>query len=324
MKTYLVGGAVRDRLLGINSRDHDYVVIDTTPAEMQRLGFLKVGSSYDVFLHPKTKDEYVLATDLITDLKRRDLTINAMALDANGILIDPFGGQVDLKAKVLRHTSEHFSDDALRIYRLARFLAQWPDFSMAEETRELARILVKKKSFKELHGNRVFNEVRMALEAKSPESFFNTLKNLDGLYVHFPHICKWDHLHHFPASAIVRFCALVIFMPAEQIISFCENLYVPSIWKLNSKAANLAYPLLEKPLSATDMVEFFYAIDAFRRPELISFLSDIFNKKFERFIKSYEVVKKISVDNTNVTGRQIAIEIKRKRIEKLSEACIFF
>lgn len=323
MKKYLVGGAVRDQLLGIKSRDHDYVVIDATADDLLRRGFLKVGNSYDVFLHPETKEEYVRAYDLTSDLLRRDLTINAMALDESGRLIDPFGGKADLDARVLRHTSEHFSDDPLRIYRLARFMAQLPDFKIADETKVLVKGLAQKSAFKKLHGNRVFNEIKTALETSDPAIFFNTLLELEALSIHFAHVKKWDHLKDYPADALMRFCALAMHMPLEHLDSFCDQLFVPVIWKLKARAANLAFLLLSRSLNASEIVEFFYAIDAFRRSELINFLSDFFKEKFEYLKKSFEVIKNVGVDDESLTGRQIAMEIKRKRIEILRGACIF-
>ena len=147
MKTYLVGGAVRDRLLGIAVKDRDYVVVGATPEDMLRLGYRPVGKDFPVFLHPQTHEEYALArterktgrgyhgfafhadpsVTLEDDLRRRDLTINAIAEDGHGALIDPFGGVRDLEAKILRHVSPAFAEDPVRVLRVARFAARYAD-----------------------------------------------------------------------------------------------------------------------------------------------------------------------------------------------------
>src|SRR3990167_1119886 len=154
MHCYIVGGAVRDQLLGVPVNDHDWVVVGSTPEEMIRSGYLPVGRDFPVFLHPQTKEEYALArterktapgyhgfsfhadpsVTLEQDLARRDLTINAMALGSGGQLLDPFGGERDLRNKMLRHVSPAFAEDPVRILRLARFAARFGDFRVAPET----------------------------------------------------------------------------------------------------------------------------------------------------------------------------------------------
>ena len=159
MKTYQVGGSVRDQLLGLPAVDRDYVVVGATVDEMLAAGFQPVGKDFPVFLHPKTKEEYALArterksgrgyagfafqaapnVTLEADLLRRDLTINAMALEADGTLIDPYGGAKDIAAKVLRHVSDAFAEDPLRVLRLARFAARFTEFSVAPETLDVQK-----------------------------------------------------------------------------------------------------------------------------------------------------------------------------------------
>src|SRR5712671_7464362 len=161
MRVYLVGGAVRDRLLGLPVRERDWVVVGAQPQELERAGYLPVGREFPVFLHPQTREEYALArlerkvapgyrgfttqfspdVTLEEDLKRRDLTINAMAQSEDGQIVDPYGGQADLAARVLRHVSEAFVEDPVRILRVARFAARFADrgFRVAEETLQLMR-----------------------------------------------------------------------------------------------------------------------------------------------------------------------------------------
>ena len=151
MKQYLVGGAVRDRLMGLAVKDRDWVVVGADPQAMLQAGYTPVGRDFPVFLHPETHEEYAVArterktapaVTLEQDLARRDLSINAMAQDADGQVIDPYGGQQDLAAKVLRHVSPAFADDPVRILRLARFAARFADFRVAPETSTLMRHMV--------------------------------------------------------------------------------------------------------------------------------------------------------------------------------------
>jgi tRNA nucleotidyltransferase (CCA-adding enzyme) len=190
MKVYLVGGAVRDELMGKIPKDKDYVVTDSSPREMRELGYLQVGQSFSIFLNPKTREEYALARgeSLIEDLARRDLTINALARSEEGELIDPFHGQRDIKNKILRHVSSAFADDPLRIFRIARFLAYNPDFEIAEETSALIKTLVETSEFKELSTERIFTEMKLALKTRKPSLFFQTLLKLGALKYHFPEL----------------------------------------------------------------------------------------------------------------------------------------
>ena len=162
MKIYMVGGAVRDKLLGEYSKERDFVVVGATREEMLDLGYKQVGKGFPVFLHPKTNEEYALArterkigkgyTDFVCDtskditleedLKRRDFTINAIAEAEDGTLIDPYGGQKDLNARILRHVSSSFSEDPLRVLRLARFAARFSDFTIHTDTMKLAKTIV--------------------------------------------------------------------------------------------------------------------------------------------------------------------------------------
>jgi tRNA nucleotidyltransferase (CCA-adding enzyme) len=210
MQVYLVGGAVRDRLLGLSVRERDWVVVGAEPAELERQGYTPVGKEFPVFLHPQTHEEYALArlerkvapgyrgfvtqfspdVKLEDDLKRRDLTINALAQQDDGTVIDPFGGQRDLQARVLRHVSEAFVEDPVRVLRVARFAARFAPlgFTVAPETLELMRKMVASGEIDALVPERVWKETDRALGEPRPEVFFETLRACGALAVIFPEI----------------------------------------------------------------------------------------------------------------------------------------
>jgi tRNA nucleotidyltransferase (CCA-adding enzyme) len=210
MKIYLVGGAVRDRLLGLPVKDNDWVVTGASPEKMQEQGFIPVGKDFPVFLHPETGEEYALArterksgkgyygfhcqaTDNITleeDLQRRDLTINALAEDADGHLIDSVGGKEDLEQRLLRHVSLAFAEDPVRILRIARFLARFSSlgFHIADETMQLMKTMVKAGEVDELVAERVWQETSRALAEPNPEKFIEALYKCGALKILFPEI----------------------------------------------------------------------------------------------------------------------------------------
>lgn len=210
MQVYLVGGAVRDELLGREVAERDWVVVGATPEEMLRQGFRQVGRDFPVFLHPQTHEEHALArrerksgagyrgfvTDaaptvtLEEDLKRRDLTINAMARAADGTLIDPHDGQRDLESRLLRHVSEAFVEDPVRILRIARFAARFAPlgFRVAEETLELMRSMVRSGEVQALVPERVWQETERALGEARPVAFFEVLRSCGALAPIFPEV----------------------------------------------------------------------------------------------------------------------------------------
>jgi tRNA nucleotidyltransferase (CCA-adding enzyme) len=201
MKRYLVGGAVRDALMGRISTDRDWVLVGAHPYDLLAAGYLAVGQDFPVFLDPKTREEHALArterktalgyhgfefhTDssvtLEEDLLRRDLTINAIAQEEAGALIDPYGGQHDLEAKILRHVSPAFAEDPVRILRLARFAARFVDFSVAKETTDLMRYMVQKGEVDALVPERVWQELSRGLMEERPSRMFEVLRDCNAL-----------------------------------------------------------------------------------------------------------------------------------------------
>jgi len=210
LENYLVGGAVRDQLLGMPVAERDYVVVGATPQQMLALGFRLVGKDFPVFLHPTTHDEYALArterkigpgytgfacyaapdVTLEDDLARRDLTINAMAQTAAGQIIDPFGGQADLQHKILRHVSPAFVEDPVRILRVARFAARFKQlgFRVAQETMILMQNMVRQGEVNALVPERVWQEFTRALQEQDPQEFIVILRQCGALAILFPEL----------------------------------------------------------------------------------------------------------------------------------------
>lgn len=210
MQTYLVGGAVRDKLLNLPVKDKDWVIVGGNPEQLIALGYQQVGADFPVFLHPNTKEEYALARterksghgytgfdvvfdDTVTledDLLRRDLTINAIAMDENGELIDPFQGQRDIADRKLRHVSDAFREDPLRVLRIARFSARFCHlgFTIADETEQLLREMVHSGELEHLVAERVWSETSRALSSPSPSEYFRVLKRIGALTIIFPEL----------------------------------------------------------------------------------------------------------------------------------------
>jgi tRNA nucleotidyltransferase (CCA-adding enzyme) len=263
VKRYLVGGAVRDRLLGFTPHERDWVVVGSTPEEMRAAGFTQVGRDFPVFLHPQTKEEHALArterksaaghqgfvvhaspdVSLEDDLIRRDLTVNAMAEDEFGTLIDPHGGQRDLERRWLRHVSPAFSEDPLRVLRLARFAARFAPlgFRVSDETVALCRQLTASGALRELSAERVWQETARAIsESPAPSVFFTTLQLLNGLGDWFawlaadaasPSLAALDQAAEDGAELAVRMAALMTSdegLTIAQRTDACQQLRMPN------------------------------------------------------------------------------------------------
>jgi len=218
MQTYLVGGAVRDALLGMPDADRDWVVVGSTPEAMVAAGFTPVGKDFPVFLHPHTREEHALArterktapgykgfvvhaapdVTLEQDLARRDLTINAIAQDEQGQLIDPHGGQRDLQSQLLRHVTDAFREDPVRILRVARFAARWPDFAVAPDTQALMQDMVQAGEVDALVRERVWQELAKGLMATRPSRMLQVLRACGALARLLPEV---DRLYGVPQPA---------------------------------------------------------------------------------------------------------------------------
>lgn len=295
MQIFLVGGAVRDQLLGLPVHERDWVVVGATPEEMIALGFQPVGKEFPVFLHPKTKEEYALArterkigkgykgfifyadakVSLIEDLQRRDLTINAMAQTDDGQLIDPYGGWQDLQQGLLRHVSPAFAEDPVRILRVARFAAKFPHFVVHETTYVLMRQMVTMGEVDALVPERVWQECQRSLTTEAPWRFWEVLAESGTLPVLFPTIhlsaCTLTSLHRvisLTEQAEIRFAVLVHELSPQAIKDLARDFRIPRQYM--ELALLLASYLLDftKILNATaeEIWQFFKNLDALRRP----------------------------------------------------------
>lgn len=318
MQVYLVGGAVRDELLGLPVQDKDYVVVGTTPAAMLAAGFKPVGKDFPVFLHPQTHDEYALArterkvaqgykgfvvqasidVSLEEDLARRDLTVNAIAKDAHGQLIDPYQGRADLQAKVFRHVSPAFAEDPVRILRAARLSARFPTFTIAPETNQLMQQMVAAGEVDALVAERVWQELAKGLMEMQPSRMFEVLQACGALGRILPELAVlWDESVR-PAVALsrllqsinhsawqqqklpIRFAVLMLVgqLSVDQLKRLCLRLKVPK------DCQDLAQMLLKfhdkwpqvLAMSAQQVLDFLTALDAIRQPyRLTDFLTAV-------------------------------------------------
>jgi tRNA nucleotidyltransferase (CCA-adding enzyme) len=253
-QTYLVGGAVRDGLLGRPVRERDWVVVGATADALRALGYRRVGRDFPVFLHPVTHEEYALArterktgaghtgfecyagvdVTLEADLARRDLTVNALARDADGRLLDPWGGLADLESRVLRHVSPAFVEDPLRVFRVARFAAELADFDfrVAPETLALMRDMAAQGALVELAAERIWQELEKALAAPAPGRFFEVLAACGGLADWFPElsecVAQIGEQCRVLAAALDRFGGLGWLVAPDAIATLCDRLKSPT------------------------------------------------------------------------------------------------
>jgi tRNA nucleotidyltransferase (CCA-adding enzyme) len=298
MKIYLVGGAVRDKLLGWPVKERDWVVVGATINDMLGLGYRQVGKEFPVFLHPKTNEEYALArmerktgpgykgfafdtsphVSLEDDLSRRDLTINAMAESADNILTDPFHGKADLEAKLLRHVSPAFAEDPVRILRIGRFYARFSHlgFHIAPETIALMRDMVKAGEVDALVPERVWKELERALGEKNPEKFFEALEACGALVVLFPGLDMQSKgmqsliiAANLSPEPIVRFATLLHHLPDAKtsISNLCQRYKLPIAYRELAilTAAHYQEAFASRTLTAEALVKLLGALDIYRR-----------------------------------------------------------
>ena len=298
IKVYIVGGYVRDRLLGLEGKDHDFVVVGATPQEMLDLGFQQVGADFPVFLHPQTGDEFALArterkvgagyngfevdfdtsVTLEEDLVRRDLTINAMAREVVGFnelghaklddkVIDPFGGRLDLEARTLRHVSEAFAEDPVRVLRVARFAARY-GFNIAISTVALMIELVDAGELDALTPERVWAETEKALNESNPLAYFRTLAMCGASDVLFPELdvnpFLASSLNSTVSDPVETFALVCLEMTAEQVNGLCDRLKVPNQFRQLALRSLEFVNLLRNDFTAEQLVDALYSVRAFQ------------------------------------------------------------
>lgn len=305
MEIYLVGGAVRDALLGLSGSDRDWVVVGATPAQMLAQGFVPVGRDFPVFLHPESREEHALArterktgmgykgfvvhaspeVTLEQDLARRDLTINAMAQDVHGRLIDPYGGQTDLAHKVLRHVTEAFREDPVRILRLARFAARFGDFQVASETLALCREMVALGEVDALVPERVWQELERGLMTSHPMRMAQVLVECGAWTRLWPEIKPpnvgrdppWTALRFWDqASLACRWALWLSGTSAAHVQQINERLRVPAA------VADIAWAwaeyrplLMQRSANAEQATDLLHRLDVQRRPQRASELIEL-------------------------------------------------
>ena len=308
MKIFLVGGAVRDQLLNIPVKEKDWVVVGASVAEMLEQGFKPVGKDFPVFLHPDNKEEYALArterktapgyqgfhfnTDasvtLEEDLLRRDLTINAIAMDDKGNLIDPYGGQADIQNRILRHVSESFIEDPVRILRVGRFLARFSylGFTVADETLALMRRMVDNRESEHLVPERIWQEWLKALAEKDPDCFFELIHQMDmekDVFAGLSTVRLDDATAYLVTMAAsskredFRFAAWCFGLHESLIADLCDHLRIPNQFKDLALKTKLAAPQLIKKdvLGVEGVAELLDTLDVLRRPERFQDIIDV-------------------------------------------------
>jgi len=367
MQTYLVGGAVRDKLLGLSVEDRDWVVVGATPEQMLAQGFTQVGSDFPVFLHPKTHEEYALArterkqghgyhgfsvysaTDvtLEEDLLRRDLTINAMARSEQGELTDPFNGQKDLEARELRHVSEAFKEDPLRILRTARFAARFQPlgFSVCTETMTLMRSMVAEGEVEHLVPERVWQEIQRAIHELSPCTFFQVLRDCDALAVLIPELTPdsnfsaamdtLQRVHALGGSTAERFAALLCPLDEPACIARAKALKAPNDCQQLARLAAASIPVISQlnPMqpNADKLFELLETADVWRRPERFSQLVNVLEctltsgdqAQLEALQKAADAASGVDPQvliKQGFTGKELGGAIRAERLARIAQA----
>jgi tRNA nucleotidyltransferase (CCA-adding enzyme) len=320
MKVYAVGGAIRDTLMGLPIHDVDYVVVGSNVEEMIAKGFRPVGKDFPVFLHPETQAEYALArterktgvgykgfhfyadptVSLEQDLERRDLTINAMAQEVNGDgqwigpIIDPYNGQADLASKVFRHVSDAFAEDPLRLLRIARFSARFPEFSIADETLLALQSIVSSGELDALSAERIWQELARGLLAHKPMHMFQVLLNTGAANTMLPpklamllanEVFREELIAHLDLadSSLEERCAITLMhLPATEIRAWADLVRMPiEVRDFSEIFSDLSLLINQHPdgvYQAVDILAWFNRADLWRKPDRVQALLDLAQK----------------------------------------------
>ncbi|CAC9448107.1 CCA tRNA nucleotidyltransferase (EC 2.7.7.72) [uncultured Gammaproteobacteria bacterium] len=355
MKIYLVGGAVRDQLLGIadENTEKDWVVVDSSPDEMLDLGYRQVGQSFPVFLHPGTQEEYALArverkiskgykgfefdtantVTLEQDLSRRDLTINAIAQTKNGDLVDPFNGQEDLDNGLLRHVSDAFSEDPVRVLRVARFAARFKPFGfkVAHTTHQLMKQMVISGEVDALISERVFKELEKSLSYEMPSAFFKVLLACGAYDRVFAGLKTGDKQSHKTTFEIldnlktdampIKFAIWLKDEKAEAITELCNRIKCPKKYEQLAKLVNKTYQFATNfdTQSSDAVFNFFAKTDALRRQERFAELLmtfELLGIDVSRIIELRDLLDMMDISRLNKENIGAEIQIEKQRIIK--------
>lgn len=355
---YLVGGPVRDELLGLKANDRDWLVVGATPDEMKAAGFVQVGKDFPVFLHPITKEEYALArterksgkgyqgfvchtspdVTLEEDLLRRDFTINAMAKDNAGKIHDPYNGLADLENRILRHVSPAFAEDPLRVLRGARFLARFYrlGFSVAEETEQLMRSLVDAEELQQLSSERVWSETERALLEKNPEQYFALLKKVGALGVWFTELGEQEFkLPEFLAETDSSLRALLCWgwllhdLTPKAIDALCVRIKAPKRYQDFALLVQRFWPLLnaEPEKNAELLLALLEKAGAFKQGGLFDIWLMLWSPDYQA-VKNWwqnlaEEMAQVTAKDfvaQGLKGPAIGAAIKARRLELIAEA----
>lgn len=370
MQIYLVGGAVRDELLGLEVKDRDWVVVGATPDDMIKQGYKQVGADFPVFLHPGSREEYALArterkqghgyhgfdvysapdVSLEDDLKRRDLTINAMARDELGLIVDPFNGQQDLENRLLRHVSDAFVEDPLRILRTARFAARFQPqgFKVCDQTMALMRTMVAEGEVDHLVAERVWQEIQRALQEHEPRVFFEVLRDTGALAILIPELVPDQAftsamtalhcVHQQDGSIEERFAALISPLPEQDSGPRIQALKVPNDCKKLALLVAAVLPALPRSgeqktpaLSADELYAVLDTADLWRRPERFSLLLNVLAcvlepadqpivQTLQRAANSASGVEPKALMAQGFTGRALGDAIRQERVKRIQQA----
>ncbi|NMH59337.1 CCA tRNA nucleotidyltransferase [Alteromonas ponticola] len=360
MQIYLVGGAVRDELLNRKVTERDFVVVGATPEQMLDKGFTQVGKDFPVFLHPKTKEEYALArterksgkgytgfvcnasadVTLEEDLLRRDLTINAMARDADGNLIDPFNGLTDLDSRIIRHVSTAFIEDPLRVFRVARFAARYAHlgFTIAEETLQLMQTVAVHNELDHLSAERVWHETQRSLQEQDPQVYFTTLSQTNGLYPWLQELTALNNTAYAGLalsakrgySAHERFAVLTSQLSAAKAASLCKRLKAPNVFsELALLAAEYAFALAGS-LTAEQLLNLFNHADSWRKPSRFEALLNVascvepqqHNHRETTILQALNAAANIDTQpivKAGYKGGAIKTELNKQRLQVISQ-----
>lgn len=360
-RIYRVGGCVRDTMLrregfDVATSDTDWVVVGATPEWMIKQGFFPVGADFPVFLHPETHEEYALArterktakgyhgfkfyaqsdVTIEEDLRRRDLTINAMAMDEAGNVIDPYGGQADIRARLLRHVSDAFAEDPVRILRLARFAARFPEFKVAQDTNDLARTMVENGETDALVAERVFKEFTRGFAERSPRRMLEVLRDCGYWERIFPDIVVdetllslLDRASKLPDHGdIVLALIFALNQKADVVPSRMKALRADSVTASLCEVLARELTRLTQAQSARDYTDLFSQADVLRRPERfdrLTVIAKVVNPEIDE--KRLEIARKafVGVNASEVARSQsepglIPVALAKARLEAVEKA----